>query len=282
MTIMPGPAKSVDTHVHVFERRLPMVAGRRYQPDYDAVPVQLLQQMKSAGIKRAVLVQPSFLGTDNHYLLEEIAKDPQSFAGIAVIDPDMARGDIAALKEAGIVGVRLNCIGMPTPDLARGAHREMAEHLAEAGLVLQIQAEGRQWLSIAPVLDVLPCSVLVDHFGRTPPGDSSGGFESLLSAAKTSANIWFKFSGPYRFTDGAADVCAAAIVEAIGTDRIVWGSDWPWTQFEQHHSYAQTLAWLDTWVSDASVRQKILADNPARLFGFDLQQEATEGFQHER
>jgi predicted TIM-barrel fold metal-dependent hydrolase len=266
---MSGSTTWVDTHVHVFDRQLPLAAGRRYQPDYDATPQDLRDEMAKVGIAKAVLVQPSFLGTDNHYVLDAIADDPQAFAGIAVIDPSMNMDELRVLRQAGIVGVRLNCIGQPAPDLARGVYNDMARRLAETGLVLQIQAEGEQWRQIAPVLGDLPCRVVADHFGRTPPGHASGGFEALLSAATASANIWFKFSGPYRFPEGTADRCAAMILDAVGIERIVWGSDWPWTQFETQHSYEQTLHWLTDWVRDASDRQRILADNPARLFGFN-------------
>ena len=63
-------------------------------------------------------------------------------------------------------------------------------------------------------------------------------------------------------------------------DRILWGSNWP-------HPGARTpgyvitdlMPWrniddavvfnlLPTWEPDAAVRNKILVDNPARLFGF--------------
>jgi predicted TIM-barrel fold metal-dependent hydrolase len=271
MSVMPGSGNWVDTHVHVFERRLPFVAGRRYEPDYDATPENLSREMSAAGIAKAVLVQPSFLGTDNHYLLDAIAAAPQSFAGIAVIDPATGIDELGALKRAGVVGVRLNCIGQPSPDLRQGEYRVMADRFGEIGLVLQIQAEGGHWLSVAPALGDLPCAVLVDHFGRTPAGMTSGGFEALLSAAAATENVWFKFSGPYRFPEAEADRCADAILDAIGHDRIVWGSDWPWTQFESQHSYGETLRWLDRWVGDAGERQRILSDNPARLFGFNSQ-----------
>lgn len=271
MRVMPEFGNWVDTHVHIFERRLPLAAARRYAPDYDATPDALRRDMRAAGIAKAVIVQPSFLGTDNHYLLDAIAADPKSFAGIAVVDPTTGIDELKGLKHSGIVGIRLNCIGQPAPDLEKGVHGAFADRLAEAGLVMQIQAEGAQWRSIAPALGDLACTVLVDHFGRTPAGDESGGFEALLSSTAAS-NVWFKFSGPYRFPEGAADRCAAAILNVTGHERIVWGSDWPWTQFEKQHSYPDTLHWLDRWIGDAGDRQQVLADNPARLFDLNSRQ----------
>jgi predicted TIM-barrel fold metal-dependent hydrolase len=272
MSVTSGSAFRVDTHVHVFERGLPLAAARRYQPDYDATPGELHREMVAADIAKAILVQPSFLGTDNSYVLNTIASDPRSFAGIAVIEPDMESDALATLKDGGVVGIRLNCIGQSAPDLAQGVYHDLADRLAELGLVMQIQSEGEQWLSIVPALGRLPCTVLIDHFGRTPPGDASGGFEALLSAARDADNIWFKFSGSYRFGEEAAASCAASILDAVGAQRVLWGSDWPWTQFEGQHGYVDTLRWLDRWVPDAGDRQTVLADNPARLFGFKFQQ----------
>ena len=49
-------------------------------------------------------------------------------------------------------------------------------------------------------------------------------------------------------------------IEAFGPDRLVWGSDWPHT--------SRTLAWPAEWVRDATMRELILVDTPARRYGF--------------
>jgi predicted TIM-barrel fold metal-dependent hydrolase len=280
MTAVKHTNFRVDTHVHVFESRLPLASGRRYQPDYDATPQMLQQEMTKAGIAMAVAVQPSFLGTDNSYLLEVIAGSPQSFAGIAVIEPETTLSAMDVLRRAGVVGVRLNCIGRPAPDFSQGIYREMADRLARANLVLQIQAEGEQWLTIAPNLPQLPCIILIDHFGRTPPDQP--GFEALLDAAEASHRIWFKFSGPYRFADGKAVLCAGAILKTVGSSRILWGSDWPWTQFEGRLKYEETLGWLQSWVPDEKDRQRILAENPVRLFDLTFTHNEMKGLQDDQ
>ena len=256
----------VDTHVHIFRRDAVFVAERRYAPDYDASPEALRTRMETAGIGRAILVQPSFLGFDNAYLLAAIAAAPEAFAGVAVVDPRTGSAELAALRRAGIVGLRLNCIGRPAPDFA-GAEGDLARRLAGLGMVLQIQAEGAQWGAMEPFLSDPPGRVVIDHFGRTPAGAPDGGFESLTRAAARTDRLWFKFSAPYRMEAGAARDCAAALLAAAGPGRIVWGSDWPHTQHEGGQSYGQTLDWLADWAPDAADREAILRDNPRRLFG---------------
>ena len=257
----------VDTHVHVFRRGLSLAPQRRYQPAADALPESLLTEMRRAGVARSVLVQPSFLGIDNGYLLDVMARHPELRAGIAVVDADATPARLDDLRRAGIVGARLNCIGVPLPDLAGGRHRALADRLAAAGLVLQIQAEGIQWATLAPALPSLPCRVLVDHFGRTPPNDVDGSFAALLRSASETEQVWFKFSAPYRLPEGVASGCAERILQTVGVGRIVWGSDWPWTQFEGRHAYADTLAWLSRWIPQAAERRRVLVDNSVALFG---------------
>jgi predicted TIM-barrel fold metal-dependent hydrolase len=261
-----GGADIIDTHVHVFRQDAALVPGHRYAPDHDALPEDLARRMASNGVGRALLVQPSFLGFDNSFLLKAIAENPARFSGVAVVPPDIGRTALAALRGRGIVGVRLNCIGQPAPDLA-DAYRPLIEHLASLGLALQIQAEGAQWTAMEAALAASPGPVIIDHFGRTPVDHASRGFESLLRAAARSPHMWFKFSAPYRLPEGAAAACASRILDVVGNDRIIWGSDWPHTQHEGRFGYAETLAWLESWLPREADRQKVLAENAARVFG---------------
>ena len=53
-----------------------------------------------------------------------------------------------------------------------------------------------------------------------------------------------------------------------GPERLLWGSDWPWTQNAAGKTYALTLEWLRRWVPDDAQRDAILGATPAALFGF--------------
>ena len=60
----------IDTHAHVFARGLTLAEGRRYAPDYDAPVEDYLRRLDENGLSHGVLVQPSFLGTDNGFMLD--------------------------------------------------------------------------------------------------------------------------------------------------------------------------------------------------------------------
>ncbi len=80
----------IDTHAHVFHRGLKLAPGRRYAPDYDAPLALYLEQLDRSGMTNGVLVQPSFLGTDNSYLVECLTQANGRLRGIAVVDPSVS------------------------------------------------------------------------------------------------------------------------------------------------------------------------------------------------
>ena len=65
---------SIDSHAHVFTRDLPMPDRRRAPAGYDATPEDYLQTLVANGVTQGVLVQPSFLDTDNSYLVAALRK----------------------------------------------------------------------------------------------------------------------------------------------------------------------------------------------------------------
>jgi predicted TIM-barrel fold metal-dependent hydrolase len=66
---------------------------------------------------------------------------------------------------------------------------------------------------------------------------------------------------------------ARAVIEAA-PDRILWGSDWPHGSIftpGRTANEGDLLDLLGEFAPDESVRNAILVDNPARLYGFDRQ-----------
>ena len=121
---------TIDTHAHVFHRGLKLAPGRRYAPDYDAPLPLYLEQLDRNGMTNGVLVQPSFLGTDNSYLVESLKQASGRLRGIAVVDPAVSTDELRALDRAGVVGLRLNLVGQPLSRCRRmeGAARGSESH----------------------------------------------------------------------------------------------------------------------------------------------------------
>jgi predicted TIM-barrel fold metal-dependent hydrolase len=258
---------AVDCHAHVFRRGLPLAANSRYAPDYDATPEVYLKTLDANGITNAVLVQPSFLGTDNGYMLDALKRYPDRFRGIAVVQPDISQGALSELASAGVVGVRLNLIGAPNPQLDAEPWPMFLRRLTDLGWQVEIQAEARRWPELLPVLLKSGVTIVADHFGKPDPklGVDDPGFQHLLKAGAT-GRVWVKISGSYRNGAGLPAAAMPLLRDSFGLDHLVWGSDWPHTQFETATHYAAVRHELDTWLPNDSDRRVVLSDAPRRLF----------------
>ena len=147
--------------------------------------------------------------------------------------------------------------------------------LAAMGWQVEVQAEAGRLPAILPPLLRAGVPVVVDHFGRPDPrlGVGDPGFRHLLDTGAT-GRVWVKLSGAYRNGDAGAGertalTAAPLLLAAFGPGRLLWGSDWPHTQFETVASPAAARRALDAWVPDETDRRVVLADAPARLFRFN-------------
>ncbi|MEO8057914.1 MAG: amidohydrolase family protein [Burkholderiales bacterium] len=259
----------IDTHAHAFHRGLPFVANRRYTPDYDAPMEQYLAQLDANGLSHGVVIPISILGTNNDYTLECVARSKGRLRGVAVVDPEADIGKLDGLARGGIVGIRLNLIGKPVPDFNKGAWRELIVACNRLKWHVEVYDDARRLPeSLAPLV-AAGASVVVDHFGKPDPklGVADPGFKYLLGLGNT-RQVWVKLSAPYRSSTETAQAAAPLLLRAFGTDRLMWGSDWPHTGFEGKQHYADLLANLQVWVPDPAQRQVVLAQTAARLYRF--------------
>lgn len=262
---------TIDTHAHVFHRGLKLAPGRRYAPDYDAPLALYLEQLDRNGMSNGVLVQPSFLGTDNSYLVESLKTSGGRLRGIAVVDPSVTADELRALDRAGVVGIRLNLVGQPLPDLAAGEWKALLGNVKSMGWQVELQRNASDLALLAPQLLDHGVTIVLDHYALPDPklGVADPGFQSVLKLGAT-RNVWVKISAPYR--NGASGESFAKeayplLRKAYGLDRLLWGSDWPHTQFEASQAYAKNRLFLDVLIVDDSERARVLA-SPHQLFRF--------------
>ena len=122
-----------------------------------------------------------------------------------------------------------------------------------------------------------PVDLVFGHLGYVRPGQSPDipGFQALLRLM-AGGRAWVKLTGPYRISRdtvpyGDTDAFARALFEAA-PDHLVWGSDWPHSNiFTPGHiaNDGDMLDLLAEYAPDEAVRNRILVDNPARLYGFE-------------
>lgn len=268
----PEPSAAIDAHAHVFRRGLPLAPVHRHAPDYDALLPDYLALLDAHAVSHAVLVQPSFLGTDNSFLLDALRACPQRLRGVVIAEPAIGEDELAALDRQGVCGIRLNLVGLPIPDFAAAEWQRLFARVRALDWHVELHRESRDLpLAGQAILDA-GCKLVVDHFGR--PGPAPGedeGFAWLLRSA-SSARVWVKLSAAYRnWPDqrgSAARTAAQALLQALDASRLLWGSDWPHTQHQDLADYGSTRAALADWVPDVEARRRILVDTPAALFRF--------------
>jgi predicted TIM-barrel fold metal-dependent hydrolase len=284
------PPGACDCHVHVVgdPLRFPMAAGRPYTPPL-APPDALLDLQRALHLDRVVIVQPSFYGTDNAAILDAMRRlGPNRARGVAVIEDAISSAALNGMHHAGIRGIRVNLetAGEIDPGLAaRRLHTAISQTMGR-GWHVQLYTRQSVIAALAGEFAAAPVPLVFDHFGgaQAALGAEQAGFDALLGLVR-SGKAYVKISGAYRASKSRPDYAdvaplAKALI-AANPDRIVWGSDWPHTDSTRLEGRPSTdvtpfipvddgmlLNQLPRWAPEAALRQKILVDNPGRLYGF--------------
>lgn len=266
------PPGAVDTHAHVIglPPDYPFVPTRSYTPP-EATAAQYLSMLDSTGMTYGVLTQVSVHGTDNRLLVGALTANRERLRGIAVIPVDASDAERELLKKSGVVGLRINVL------YGGGIGFEQVERYAalcqEIGWHLQFLVDARELPALAPRLSKLPVPFLIDHMGHFPTsaGTDHEGFRTLLSLVRDGA--WVRLSGAYRTSvEGPPyrdTIPFARLLTEAGPDRCVWGSDWPHVaNWGVMMGVNDLLDLLVDWIPDETLRNRILVDNPHKLFGF--------------
>ncbi|MBN3754800.1 amidohydrolase family protein [Paraburkholderia sp. Tr-20389] len=283
------PPGVVDCHCHIFDpARFPYSPRRHYTPP--PATVSDLEQFHAAiGIQRTVLVQPSVYGTDNACLLDSLKQLGDSARGMAVIDRSFSAQQIDDLIGAGGRGVRVNLeVGKDrNVDDAYRRLMDTVDALHGRPAIIQIFAALNVIDALAPRIQAQPHPIVLDHFGlaKAAKGPEQEGF-SALTGLMASGKVYVKLSGPYYISEQGrgytdAGIIAGTLVSAA-PDQVVWGSNWPHTGGTRRPDNAkptdiepfrnedegQNLSLVKQWAPSQPVRQELLVDNAAKLFGF--------------
>jgi 2-pyrone-4,6-dicarboxylate lactonase len=275
------PPGTCDCHLHIVgpPERYPYVPNRSYTPveagveDYRRVAAALR-------VDHAVVVQPSFYGTDNGCTRDAIFASHGKWRGVAVVEPSIKDSELAELHESGFRGVRINLLFQG--GLGMDVLEQIARLIQPFGWHVQLLIDGRDLPELAPRLRKLPVPFVVDHMGHMPTslGVEHPGFQTLLQLSREGG--WVKLSAPYRISQQPYpydDVLpfARALVEAAPA-RMVWGSDWPHPAVRVPIPRDGDLMDLvPLWIPDAETRRGVLVENPTNLYDFESATSRTQG-----
>lgn len=261
----------IDSHTHTFVPGLPLATNARYAPDYDASFERLIALARRHGIGRMVIVQSSFLGHDNSYLLHALRSKPDLLRGVPWIAPQTTTEQWDEMGRLGVVGLRFPIFGLPAPNW--NEYREAFAEAKRRGWHIHLYVESRRLPEILPVLLSSGVNIVVPHMGMFDPllgPHQDRGFGFLLDTAKT-GQVHVLLSGPYRTSIDRAREAAPMLLEAFGPEHLLWGSDWPHTNTDRDRvdTYPLVLNLLEEWIPNEADRRAVMIDTPKRLFKFD-------------
>ncbi|MGI9607176.1 MAG: amidohydrolase family protein [Acidimicrobiales bacterium] len=272
------PAGSIDTHVHVFESGYPLSPTRGYNPPESTLD-DLKHLHKTLGIDRVVFTQPSTYGIDNAAILDGMnalnAHTDDRARAVIACELSISDDELSALDAAGVRGVRLNTDNLGGMPISFDEIPALCERIGPLGWHIEFLFPGSHIIDLLPVFDSLTVPMSIGHFAYQPAaaGVQAAGFQALLELMRA-GNTWMKISGANRVSETDLppydDVLpmAHALIEAA-PDRLMWGTDWPHpNKYEVNPNDGDLVDALGEWVTDDTLRQKILVDTPSKLYRF--------------
>jgi predicted TIM-barrel fold metal-dependent hydrolase len=244
----------IDAHVHVWK---PANDRFPYDPRYDGpaatpvsfTPEHLLAIARPVGVKRIVLVQMSFYGTDNSYMLDAMKLHPTVFSGIGVVDHDAPSlsAEMTRLASLGVRGFRITRGNREVGWLETASMRKMWSLAGEKKLAICLLVGPDALPTLDRMCGEFPeTTVVIDHMARI-------GMDGVLRDRDASAlcnlsrhpRVHVKVSAFYALGKKQAPhsdlvPLVHALCKAYGPQRLMWGSDSPF-QVQPPYTYAESL-----------------------------------------
>jgi len=247
MTGATGAARElvIDAHHHLWDPAradYPWLTGalapirRRFGPD------DLAPQLVTAGVDRTILVQTRSSLAETREFLATAAASPFIAGVIGWVDlTDPGVGGTLAELQAGpagdlLVGIRHQVHDEPDPDwLLRADVRRGLAAVADAGLAYDLLVRPRELPAALAVARASPeARFVLDHLAKPPI--ASGELEpwaGLLVEFGPLEHVAVKVSGLVTEADWTSWTVddlkpyVYAALRSFGSDRLVFGSDWP-------------------------------------------------------
>jgi 2-pyrone-4,6-dicarboxylate lactonase len=276
------PAGAVDAHCHVFGpgAEFPYAPERKYTP-CDASKDQLFALRDHLGFDKNVIVQATCHGADNSAMVDALKASNGKARGIATVKRSVTDGEIQALHDAGVRGVRFNFVKRLVDSTPRDELLEIAKRIKKWNWQVVIYFEAVDLPELWDFFASLPTTVVVDHMGTPNVSKPADGpeFELFVKFMREHKNVWSKVTCPERLSvsgpaalNGEAnpylDVIpfAKRLVDEF-PDRVIWGTDWPHPNLKKHMPDDGLLVdFIPHIAPTKELQQKLLVDNPTRLY----------------
>ena len=273
---------AIDAHSHVWTpdvERYPLAAGfsvDQMQPP-SFTPAELLAHARPSGVDRVVLIQMSYYGFDNRYMLDAIRDAPGTFSGVAVIDHHASgvRHSMRDLRKQGVRGFRIHPAQQPVDRwLGSDAMADFWRHGADEQLAMCALANPDALVPLDTMCEKFPRTTLVvDHFARIGIDGTirTSDLDNLCRLARhRQAHV--KVSAFYAlgkkrspYTDLAPMI--RRLLDAYGRKRLMWATDCPY-QVQNGHTYRDSIELVRSRLDflSADDRAWLLRNTAERVF----------------
>jgi D-galactarolactone isomerase len=271
---LQAPAGTCDTAMHFYNNRYKSAPTAVFTPP-NAWIDDYVRMRERVGIERTIVVQPTVYGFDNSCTLDAVAALGPCARAVVVVDATVTDAELDRLTRAGACGVRFHMLAggvLPWEML-----EAVAARIQPFGWHIQLQLDGRLLPEREALIRRIPGKLVIDHTGKflEPVPVNHPAFRILLGLVGN-GRTWIKLAAPYETSKmggppyADVGVLAKALVKAA-PERMLWASNWPHpspTPRDPMPDEAELLDLLLDWAPDDATRRKILADNPAHLYGF--------------
>lgn len=268
-----APKGTTDCHFHIIgdPAQYPFSPNRSYTPT-KADEAAYLRMANTLGIERVVIVQPSVYSFDNRATIDAVKNFGKDRArAVVLLGSDVSDAELKQMDEAGVRSVRFITFaagGAPLDQL-----KTVANRIAPLGWNMQMYVRPEHLLELAPVLKDLPIQFVFDHLGAiTADKNENDPALKVILGLLDADKAWVKVTAYRSSVAGYPYRDANWIVQTYvkhAPERCIWGSDWPHPQMHEHMpDDGELIDLLLECVPDEKTRNRILADNPAKLYGF--------------
>lgn len=262
--------KIIDAHCHVYPDKIARKASDStsefyHMPSlYDGKISTLLEEGTRAGIGhfviQSVATTPHQVSSINHFIAGAVASGGGRFTGLGTLHPDSEtiEADFNEILELGLKGVKLHPDIQRFPIDAERVHR--IYELCEGQLPILMHTGDHRFdysnpNRMKPVLDRYKNLVVIGaHFGGWSVWEEA---EAMLTGYE---NFYVDCSSSLY---AMSPERARALICAYGTDRVLFGTDYPMWDIK-----TDLARFMQIELDDAE-RRAILSKNAQRLFGID-------------
>ncbi|WP_315852108.1 amidohydrolase family protein [Tautonia rosea] len=251
----------IDAHSHIWTPdlvRYPLAPGftqsEMLPPSFTAE--ELLSTCRPSGVGRVNLIQMSYYGFDNSYMVDMIAAYPDRFIGTAIIDPEGRDpgAEMADLATKGVRAFRVQPQFLKLPMdrwLDHPGYDAMFSHASKSKQAISFLIDPNALPEVDRVCRTYPeTPFIVDHLARIGVDGQfrEPDLRALCDLARN-PNAYVKIGAFYAlspmgppYTDLAPMI--RRVVDAYGSHRCMWESDCPFQVVD--HSYQASIDLIQT------------------------------------